>query len=548
MSRAPRLRDEPAAYGILNQWNDDVSSQLDNLGGSVARLEHATGQTNNAVSGLVVDNTVPPDPTIVATTVTPVVVDTEVYNIVNLTYTAPTPLKGFAGIFVVVTGYNGSATPFKVGESNYAGAPGGTGTAKVILARTGETINVYYVSKNASEVSRDTWTAAPFATVTLNAYPTASIPSGVTATADALGVRVSWTDVGGANTLSFNVYRNTVNNPATASKIAALPSNGIAGQTYFDKSASVNVLYFYWVTSVMANGGESGKSSAVSSAGLGPGTHSSYRPLSNPLTATDAGATATINVASFTMRIGGLDLTYNSGSIASLSYSTVYYIYLLDTSFVGGGVTYLATTTKETILNNYGQLFVGSIRTPVATGSNTVGNNDGGAGAQVGNVIRLAPGQYATAGGVAVTTTPEKAIDGDSASKGTWVATSTGASASETSSWGLFPSFTQPWKALTLNVKSQVTANTTTAAPAISKLVYYSSVVGSFVGIGLPLGGNTIWSVNPGITRALTTDTISLPLTQNTGQVLMQLIITTSNTAGEHTNVDMYDMWIEGTL
>jgi hypothetical protein len=45
----------------------------------------------------------------------------------------------------------------------------------------------------------------------------------------------------------------------------------------------------------------------------------SYRPLSNPLTATDAGASDTIVVAGFTMRVGGSDVAITGFSITSLS-------------------------------------------------------------------------------------------------------------------------------------------------------------------------------------------------------------------------------------
>jgi hypothetical protein len=117
----------------------------------------------------------------------------------------------------------------------------------------------------------------------------------------------------------------------------------------------------------------------------------SYRPLSNPLTSTDAGSSATIAIAAFSMRVRNrtatTDISYNSGSITSLSYATLYYIYFLDANFAGGTVTYLASTTKESALSNSGYLFLGSIQTASAGGSATSGNNDGGTGAQYGGVL-----------------------------------------------------------------------------------------------------------------------------------------------------------------
>lgn len=128
---------------------------------------------------------------------------------------------------------------------------------------------------------------------------------------------------------------------------------------------------------------------AVTGASLGLLTpaHVTYRPTTNPLTAHDAGSNATINVASFPMRVPGItDINLNSGAITGLSYNTLYYVYYDDPNFFGGAVTYVATTTKETALNGAGRFFVGSITTPRAGGSDTTGNNDGGSGAQLGMV------------------------------------------------------------------------------------------------------------------------------------------------------------------
>jgi len=109
-----------------------------------------------------------------------------------------------------------------------------------------------------------------------------------------------------------------------------------------------------------------------------------YRPLSNPLTGHDAGASATINIAAFTMRTSSKgDISENSGSVTGLSFNTLYYIYFSDPSLNGGSVTYIATTTRETAISNggaTGQFFVGSVTTPLSGQPDTTGNNDGGSG------------------------------------------------------------------------------------------------------------------------------------------------------------------------
>jgi hypothetical protein len=126
-----------------------------------------------------------------------------------------------------------------------------------------------------------------------------------------------------------------------------------------------------------------------------------YRPTTNPLSATDAGATATVSVAAFTQRIQGFgDKSINSGSVTGLSFSTPYFIYYDDLTFDGGAVTYAAATTKETAINGAGRFFVGSILTPADGGADTVGQNDGGVGAQSGSHIARKPVTESTLGNV----------------------------------------------------------------------------------------------------------------------------------------------------
>jgi hypothetical protein len=117
-------------------------------------------------------------------------------------------------------------------------------------------------------------------------------------------------------------------------------------------------------------------------------THSSYRPLSNPLTSfIDPGTpeTAEIDIASFIMRSGTTDVILNTGIISTLALNTLYYTYYDDPAFVGGNQTYNATTQKELALLGESRYFLGSIATPMSGAVvGTVGNNDGGSGSQSG--------------------------------------------------------------------------------------------------------------------------------------------------------------------
>lgn len=94
---------------------------------------------------------------------------------------------------------------------------------------------------------------------------------------------------------------------------------------------------------------------------------------SNPLTATDGGATATISIAAFVRQAGFGSVSYNAGSILGLAFSTTYYIYCDDPSYAGGAVTYLATTTPSVVAAGSGRIYVGFITTPADGGGGTGG-------------------------------------------------------------------------------------------------------------------------------------------------------------------------------
>ncbi len=102
---------------------------------------------------------------------------------------------------------------------------------------------------------------------------------------------------------------------------------------------------------------------------------------------------AEIDIASFTMRsaIGPTDIPINSGTITGLLTNTVYHVYYDDPTYTGGAVAYFANTTQAIALDATGRFYVGSIKTPQAGGLPTVGNNDGGTGAQSGKLYLLSP-------------------------------------------------------------------------------------------------------------------------------------------------------------
>lgn len=105
-----------------------------------------------------------------------------------------------------------------------------------------------------------------------------------------------------------------------------------------------------------------------------------------PLTATDAGADASIAIASHSVQFGFGTVAYNSGTITGLAFSTLYYVYTDDPTYAGGAVTYLATTNANTVTSNDGYYYVGKVTTP-ANGAGDTGGGWGGGGGGGGSQI-----------------------------------------------------------------------------------------------------------------------------------------------------------------
>jgi hypothetical protein len=267
----------------------------------------------------------------------------------------------------------------------------------------------------------------------------------------------------------------------------------------------------------------------------------SYRPLTNPLTATDAGASDTVSCAAFTMRVGGNDVSISSGSVASLSRKTLYFIYYTDTSIAGGSVTFSASTTKETALASAGRFFVGSIYTPAAGSPDTVGNNDGGSGAQIGDTWIMQPTIYSVANGVwlpvGINSTGTHdgfsyaAVDGDGSTSGTAINLSAGDLIITFAGW---PAFTNRWKSLKLFVKS---SGSTTNNAGNSLTVAYSTDSFST--------STTIWTIGANATHTVSLDSASLATTIPAGNIQVQF---TLHVAAGSTTANIYEVWLEGQI
>jgi hypothetical protein len=94
----------------------------------------------------------------------------------------------------------------------------------------------------------------------------------------------------------------------------------------------------------------------------------------NPLTATDFGAGATINIAAHNrLYPDGSSVAVNPGSITPRAYSTEYWVYYDDPTRVGGAVSYAATTTEADAAQAGDRHLVGKITTPAALDPDTNG-------------------------------------------------------------------------------------------------------------------------------------------------------------------------------
>jgi hypothetical protein len=257
-----------------------------------------------------------------------------------------------------------------------------------------------------------------------------------------------------------------------------------------------------------------------------------YRPTSNPLTSTDAGSSATVSVAAWDLQTSSKGtVSYNSGSITGLTYGTLYYIYTIDGSLSGGTTTYYATLAKTTAISGTGYIFIGSIMTAVSGGPQTIGNNDGGVGAQGGGTNVLLGGATSSTSSGGTVTNPSYAIDGN---------ITTYASISATYSSGIkiqnlivenFAPFLATTGTVTLNIRSAGTIS-----GAMSEITLEYSLNGGVT-------WTTIYDVT-GSSRALTTDQISLSTAQNTALVQIRATVTTGGSAGNSCSIRFYESWI----
>jgi hypothetical protein len=322
---------------------------------------------------------------------------------------------------------------------------------------------------------------------------------------------------------------------------------GLIGATVFFKFTSFNQSGL--VEELLAN--VTAYSYTVTGAAVGQLTpaHASYRPTTNPLTAHDAGASATINVAAFSMRVAGqADIPFGSGAVTGLAYNTLYYVYVNDIGYLPEpSPTYLTTTTKETTLISAASMFVGSILTPLAGAPDTIGNNDGGGGAQIGNTFVLNVSQAAQTGtnGNGAITNPTNSYDGNLTSFTKLTATADGTAHNQaqqqlTGPPGINP---QRYSSATLFVRMAIPTNGLNGATPVAASVSYqlNTSLGRFTNFD---NGNAQWA--SGVTQSIFTFQKALPVGINLSQVNVISVVgpQVADTLGS-IEMDTYEVWIE---
>jgi hypothetical protein len=85
-----------------------------------------------------------------------------------------------------------------------------------------------------------------------------------------------------------------------------------------------------------------------------------------PVSAESTALEAEISIASFTVQHFDRLVSYNSGTISGLSPNQNYRVYCEDENYLGGAVSYLATTNPQIPTAGPNRVFVGAVRTTVA--------------------------------------------------------------------------------------------------------------------------------------------------------------------------------------
>lgn len=251
----------------------------------------------------------------------------------------------------------------------------------------------------------------------------------------------------------------------------------------------------------------------------------------------------TIDVAGFNLIVPGQpNIPIGSGAVTGLQYNTLYYVFFDDPGFVGGSFVFGASTDRSDALKQAGRVFVGSITTPFSGGPDTAGNNDGGAGAQVGGTshISMAVATPSTSGTGSVTN-PNAAIDGTQSSFAALASGSSGGGGLLMSgSPGMGSSFF-PYKKVIAKAIIAIPVNAALSGVNVVQVqLQYPDGSGGFA-------TSNMYAANAGTTQ-LTPIIVSAPGVPLQGFNPSQISISAAvHSSTGNVECDVYDAWLEAT-
>ena len=177
----------------LQKWVNQTDNQFNAITNRIARLQNLHVQVSDQVDTVVTATGVPPYPNTCSVSVAGVILNGQVWQEVTATYTSPSPLGNFAGVFLVLQNYRGSSQLVKEAEDTYAGPANTSKSFKFRLDKTSENVTFYFVPKNTSEGTVGDWTKAPNVSATLNVDAgsiTSTLPTSATSPLNVRGVLI----------------------------------------------------------------------------------------------------------------------------------------------------------------------------------------------------------------------------------------------------------------------------------------------------------------------------------------------------------------------
>lgn len=239
--------------------------------------------------------------------------------------------------------------------------------------------------------------------ITLSSSGTLSGAGGGAVTFDSIGGATTYAKIPAANTSGTGTARRALIDFSSAShankSLANVDSSANTKLSGIETGATVGANWSTNLTNRPTELTDGRVSTALSSAGrlnetgvLNTAALVGIRNTNSvSLTASDAGASATISVSAHSRKYGDtssqITVSYNSGSITGLSFSTTYFVYTDDINLAGGAVTYVASTNSDDPAARAGRVYVGKVTTPADGGSGTSGDTGGGSGGGGGSQI-----------------------------------------------------------------------------------------------------------------------------------------------------------------